>query len=69
MAAFERRGDVRGKLIGFRATDAEHAAVADLAKRLGLRGQSDVMRMAMEYFLAHCAEAKTPPKTSSRRKV
>lgn len=56
------RKPVRGVVLTVRVTEDEKNLLAALAGPLGVRGQSDVVRLALDFFLEKSPEAKAAAK-------
>jgi hypothetical protein len=48
----------RDRIVNVRCSEEEKDLLAGLAPLLGVRGQSDVLRLALDYFLARNREAR-----------
>lgn len=57
------RSPRRASTIVVRITDEQKDLIQGLVESLGLRAQSDVVRLALDYFLSHSPEAKSARKS------
>jgi Ribbon-helix-helix protein, copG family len=58
MPQFDREPDIRDMVITFRLTKPEAEWITATAKRLGLRGRADLIRIALDYWQMNAPEAK-----------
>lgn len=55
-------------MVGVRLTDEQRQVVDGLAATLGVRGASEVFRIALDYYLEHSKEGRAAAKSSSAGK-
>ena len=48
------------KIISLRVSEEQDELLQAYAKQMGLRGKSDVLRLALDYWLEHAPEARGP---------
>jgi hypothetical protein len=59
MPAFRReRPPRREKMLSLRLTDQEDRLLGELQEQLGLRAKVDVLRQALDYFLANAPQVR-----------
>jgi hypothetical protein len=59
MPAFRReRPPRRDKMLSLRLTDEEDQLLGELQEQLGLRAKVDVLRQALDYFLANAPQVR-----------
>jgi hypothetical protein len=59
MPAFRReRPPRREKMLSLRLTDEEDQLLGELQEQLGLRAKVDVLRQALDYFLANAPQVR-----------
>ena len=68
MPGFAReKKPARGGMISLRVTEDEKTFIEALAEPLGVTSQSDVLRLALDYFLANSPEAKSAQRSHGRK--
>ena len=58
MPQFDREPEIRAAVTTLRLTKSEAEWLTATAKRLGLRGRADVIRIALDYWQEHAPDAK-----------
>lgn len=57
MTSFRRRPQAREKTVSVRMTSDQADLLLAVAQRLGMRGVSDVIRAAIDFYLGHDQDA------------